>query len=639
MFLRRFQDKGIQALQISLSEMASEEDIAWLNSTFRPIPRPALPDDCIQYTLHVIDATIDRNDISEVRNLLKAVQKYAGTLQRQWTSGYIWQRDSFNLELVKENGEVCMPFCRTARMNLTSCAGLSFLQGRTEYGDSIEDEWVVVWLLREITKKYDSVWVKVTDADGEFLLIEASATLPQWLEPEVADNRVWINHGQLKIIKPAKSSKKNTEEKLTLEEAYSVILAQTSRIMHSTIIEEEAFYRLRNYPAQINDNMHHALIQIPRKIAYLLQQKESYVSPAVEAFYLRDPVSLKVLQKDHGDQLVFPPSDLIESSVKFPKVTYAQLKSQDIGILAAWKSRLASATEATERARLEVGMRLTCGFEMLLSDSQYQDRPAVQEMKLLLEDLDSGDAKLPSSEELEKRGMRQDDEKWLDIDFEDFQNDLDPSKNKGTPSRDRKPAFGDPTAQENLQRIVKQFESFMNEHGDRDAEDMFGEGDSDTDELGSDDDLDDDEEEDRNASFDEDEFTKIMTEMMGMPAEVMDEIRRGNIDALSNGTSPPGLPEESSSHRDVLKRTVADPVEELSSDEDEDIAELSKRIGEELRATGVLELDEDEEDAPPDFDQSFTRNLARGLNARDRIAVSATGGNTSRDKEKAAPKR
>jgi hypothetical protein len=32
----------------------------------------------------------------------------------------------------------------------------------------------------------------VVDSDGEFLLVEAAATLPAWIEPEVADNRVCI---------------------------------------------------------------------------------------------------------------------------------------------------------------------------------------------------------------------------------------------------------------------------------------------------------------------------------------------------------------------------------------------------------------------------------------------------------------
>lgn len=70
--------------------------------------------------------------------------------------------------------------------------GITSLQGRTNYGDSIEDEWVIVYFLRELTKRHKDIWVKVADSDGEFLLIEAAGTLPAWIEPEVADNRVCI---------------------------------------------------------------------------------------------------------------------------------------------------------------------------------------------------------------------------------------------------------------------------------------------------------------------------------------------------------------------------------------------------------------------------------------------------------------
>lgn len=81
--------------------------------------------------------------------------------------------------------------CEWAVKNsLTLAIGITFLCGRTEYGDSVEDEWVIVWLLRELTKKFPDLWVKLGDNDGEFLLIEAAGSLPAWLESEVADNRV-----------------------------------------------------------------------------------------------------------------------------------------------------------------------------------------------------------------------------------------------------------------------------------------------------------------------------------------------------------------------------------------------------------------------------------------------------------------
>jgi len=54
----------------------------------------------------------------------------------------------------------------------------------------VDDEWLIVYLLRELSSKFKDAWIRVYDADGEFLLIEAANVLPKWLNPEVAENRV-----------------------------------------------------------------------------------------------------------------------------------------------------------------------------------------------------------------------------------------------------------------------------------------------------------------------------------------------------------------------------------------------------------------------------------------------------------------
>ncbi|ETI24983.1 hypothetical protein G647_04353 [Cladophialophora carrionii CBS 160.54] len=548
----------------------TEEDIAWFRSTFHPIPRPSLPDDCIEYSLYIISPSQDTQGDSDLRGRLREVQKYAGDLQRQYLREYIWQRQRFMLELQKEDG-------------------LSFLRGQTEYGDSVEDEWVIVWLLRELTTKFHDLWVKVTDSDGEFLLIEASGTLPSWLEPDVAENRVWINHGQLMIIKPAAAARtsKRTEEKLTLEQARSIIVSDPGRLMHSISIEEEAFFRIRNYPAQIAENMHHAMITIPRKVAYLLHQKPAYIAPAVEAFYLRDPIALKPLQsKKNKNKMAFPPQDFVTVSVKFPRVAYAQVKSQDFPPPAVFAGTLPSKTDIKAYVAAETGMKITCGLEMLVTDSHHQDRPEVREMKLILDDLASGDEVLPSDNEIETWEKREDDEKWLDINFADLENELGGRKGQSD-TMGKKHSFGDKAAQENLQRIVKQFEDFLND--DKAGMEGAGLGDSDLDD--DDDDLDDDdldegdEGEDKEASFGEDEFTKMMQEMMGIPPEVMQEIMKGKLGpgaqdpAVRSGLRP--LPDETET--DVVK---ADEGEE----EDEDIQTFMKQMEAELRGHAALNL-------------------------------------------------
>jgi hypothetical protein len=560
----------------------TDEDIAWFKSTFHPIPKAALPDDCIEYTIQVLSSSLDVNNDSETRLRLKEIQKFASLLQKEWLYEYIWQRQGFSLEIEKtDDGKVGTAVGSPSHRGLTTNPGLSLLRGRTEYGDSIEDEWVIVWLLREISKRYSDSWIKVSDNDGEFLLIEASGSLPTWLEPDVAENRVWINDGHLKIIKPASGARsaKRTEEKLTIQDARHIILKEPKRLMNSSTMEREAFFRLRNYPGQIKDNMHHALVSIPRTMAFLLEKGPSYVAPAVESFYLRDPISLKKLDSEQGmSDLPIPVADLVTVSVRFPKVAYAQLRSQEFTAPTALQHLIQGKHGSSDSAAAETGMKLICGFEMLLTDSQHQDKTSVREMKLLLEDLDAGEESLPTDVELSGWSKREDNEDWLNINYQDLDTEL--GGNKATASKENTRGFGDTTTQENLQRIVKQFEEFLND----DDAGLDGAGGLDDDDSDNDDPDDSStEEEDHDAEFGEDDFTRLMQEMMGMPPEVMQELMKGALGSDA-AASEAGKTATARSKEKVAKGQATD------AEFDEEFEAHMRHIEAELRENGALDL-------------------------------------------------
>jgi hypothetical protein len=95
----------------------TDEDLEWFKSTFHPIPKAALPDDCIEYVIQIIAKTIDASNDSENRLLLRDIQTYSAELQRQWLKDYIWQRQGFSLEFQKENGEVCVYLVGQSRID------------------------------------------------------------------------------------------------------------------------------------------------------------------------------------------------------------------------------------------------------------------------------------------------------------------------------------------------------------------------------------------------------------------------------------------------------------------------------------------------------------------------------------------
>jgi len=96
---------------------------------------------------------------------------------------------------------------------------------------------------------------------------------------------------------------------------------------------------------------------------------------------------------------------------------------------------------------------------MLLFDPQNQDKAHVREMKLVLSDVDSGDDALPTDEEIAGWGLLEDDEGWMDVKFEDLERELRGKKGSISGADLEAESWTDKGAQDNLQRIVSQFQS------------------------------------------------------------------------------------------------------------------------------------------------------------------------------------
>ncbi|KAL8819576.1 MAG: hypothetical protein Q9223_002020 [Gallowayella weberi] len=476
----------------------------WFGQGFDGFPR-ILPDDCVQYTVYVLN---ERLSSLEIREQLRAIQTAAVSLCKSLLKGFIWQRDEFRLELKQ--------------------------------------------------KKADA--------------------LPKWLNPEIAENRVWINDGKLLVIPKAGKSKEVREGGLKLDAALAFIQDRKPDLLHTPAIEFEAFHRLQKYPAQIGNSLHHAMVTIPRRLAYILRENSTYISPAVEAFYLRDPIALKPLQSPRHSKLCIPPEDLVTVSVKFTKVGFAQLKGQIFETPPAWTILLKDSPNITSQLGYEVGMKVTCGFEMLLSDPQKIDGKSVREISLLLEDIDAGESHLPSDEDIKNWERKEDDESWLDINFAAFDQEL--SGKRGEDALGQSAGFADKAAQENLRRLVSKFENFMNEDegGAQDAEfldDMDEDNDSDTSETSTAGASEADTREGE-VNFDEDRFTSMMREMIGLPA-----------------LEPPDVPAQSKTRPDSMALSCG---EGNSKEDEKEILEAMREMESELREAGALSLDSPPED-------------------------------------------
>ncbi|KAG6105065.1 hypothetical protein E4U13_008071 [Claviceps humidiphila] len=412
--------------------------------------RGIIAENCMEYYLFIIDHQSDHVTLAKT---LETLRKAAVELCQSLTNCYIWQRDEFSVELKISHG-------------------LMFLYGITDYGEAIEDEWLIVYILRELTRSFPSLWVRVADTDGEFLLIEAANTLPDWISPEIDENRVWLHQAKLHII-PLHGEfdhKNNDTGKLSLRHAVDFLRQTPNALLYSYSTENEAFYRLQKYPNFVKFSSHHSLVTVPRRIAYVLHMLPKSIAMAIEIFYLRDAISLQHIMSETST-LVFPPNDPVTISAHFSKVLFAQLRSQQFEPPPRWRrffstlaSNPASAASHISSSQLDTGMKITIGYEMLAKVAKASKHRVVRELDILLQDLlQDGDETLPTDKDIEawRDSQRNDDDSWLDIDFSDFEQKLEvrpanrPEKAPATNSS--------ADSQVDLQKIVSRFEEFLHD--------------------------------------------------------------------------------------------------------------------------------------------------------------------------------
>ncbi|KAL5495628.1 hypothetical protein ACEPAI_1091 [Sanghuangporus weigelae] len=331
---------------------------------------PGISEDALQYALYPPPSAADK---SSVTSLAALIEEYFGQLL---PTDFIWHRDAFELKVVLD-----------ANSSSKGKQDAWMLEGRMRVGDSVDDEWCVVWLLREVSKKWD-VAVSVYDSDGEFLLIEAAEYLPSWVTPSNSENRIWLYRGNLHHIplsylsapstKPKRRRKLGGHESdegedfmdgdddgwLNIQDALKALKSGDPTEARGEV-QEAVWKRISGYPGAARQHIHVTKAFIPVDIAKALVKKPSLVQRAVETFYTRDAIQLRAAHKMSR----FPPQTSILSPIRMTRTAYAQLSGQKFHppkVFGQFKER-----EGTrEWKRRDIGLKIACGFEMLYQESK-----------------------------------------------------------------------------------------------------------------------------------------------------------------------------------------------------------------------------------------------------------------------------
>lgn len=272
---------------------------------------------------------------------------------------YIWHREAFKLS-VKHSAEL----------------NSHYLCGRTYYGENVEDEWFITYILFKISSNNTNIVCKILDSDGDILLIEAAAAIPSWLNPDTSSQRVFILNGDLHIIplpmSPADIGIFPVGE-LSLSAALGLLGPRTRA---TDDVQKLIRNRVEQFPQRAYALLHNARCFLPVAAAKILQAEPQLISFAVAAFYERDPISMRVCSTmEH-----FPPQTRVAAPVKFTRCLYAQLVSQRF-LPGKIFGALPPATSG-EAPAWDTGVKLACGFEMLLSLSRPDSSGVLSEADL-----------------------------------------------------------------------------------------------------------------------------------------------------------------------------------------------------------------------------------------------------------------
>ncbi|PWN22843.1 SGT1-domain-containing protein [Microstroma glucosiphilum] len=176
-------------------------------------------------------------------------------------------------------------------------------------GGATEDEFALIHFLRlhqRSNQILEECFIQVQDEDGEFLLIEAAEELPEWIDPENADGRVWLAREQLQLIGPGREGQNGASGHgsilpiKNLRNALTALAQRSETLQFSQSLNDAAFSRLSSYPGTewVDTAQHRTTAFLSSSsVAQVLQRQCQLIARAGQAFLGRDSRDMRVASK------------------------------------------------------------------------------------------------------------------------------------------------------------------------------------------------------------------------------------------------------------------------------------------------------------------------------------------------------
>ena len=140
-----------------------------------------------------VGATTEADNVAAKARLLAQCAAWEDAAQ-EFVGSYVWNNEGFRLNVANPGTDLS---------RAAADGGCSAIFGCTNFGDCYQDEWLVVRLLLELSRREPDVVVQVWDDDGNFLFIEGADHLPAWVTPENSSNCCFLKNGRFHLLTPS----------------------------------------------------------------------------------------------------------------------------------------------------------------------------------------------------------------------------------------------------------------------------------------------------------------------------------------------------------------------------------------------------------------------------------------------------
>lgn len=430
--------------------------------------------DFVHYSIYFDVAHYDSEQ--NVLTLYETVKKYLDSL----SSIYIWHKDKLVLNYVCNLSDKLKP--------------KYFFEGKTYYGDNIDDEWFIVYMFLQLSSEIPHLNISIIDNDGEFLLIEASDHIPQWITPENCSNRVWLRNGKLNIIPLEESSCKTTENGILLLAALNYMNTPNNTSVCNISAQNCILNRTNQYPNKIKAAYHNTVCIVPIHVAFILQSHPNIISDVLACFCngtKANKTHMSNLNKFGINDVIKNDSNFVCIKILLTRAMYAKLMFQSFHppkklhkvmnkVVSNFVRKEEMKPNATSNSvslamrlatkAFDIGCRLMCGLEVLYQNSkgnvlkysnQLTDKPDVFIDNSLMTLVSNSDLihQIVLSETLEV-----DSASWLYLKPEEFEKEMNDRMCGGSNIHSDNVAESDINSinmMQNLEKMVKNMHLFM----------------------------------------------------------------------------------------------------------------------------------------------------------------------------------